>query len=92
MVAASPSKLRYLTLSVPIIFEISLVSFVVPGSGVQPGVFGWLTTSRLVGESSKFSVSEDLLSFSSSELTVGVYEDTARSEMHDPSAGRSFGS
>ena len=92
MVAASPSKLRYLTLYVPIIFEMSPISFVVPGSGVQPGVFGWLTTSRLVGEISKFCMSEDLLTFSSSALTVGVYEDAARSEMHDPGRGRSFGS
>jgi len=70
----------------------SLISSIVPGSGAQPGVFGWLITSKLFGEISELCVSEDLLSFSSSALTVGVYEDTERAEIHDPGGGFSYSS
>jgi len=44
--------------------------------------------SRLVDDTS--CVSEDLLSFSRSALTVGVYEETAKAEIQDPGDGSSF--
>ena len=50
--------------------------------GGQPGVFGWLMI-RIFDDASCCTFS-DTLSFWSSELTVGVYEEIANSEMQEP--------
>lgn len=80
-VAAAPSKLRDVLLSFPIAFAISFISFVVPGIGARPGVFGWLMISSLDHET---FCAEEILFFSRSALTVGVYEDTPKDKIHDP--------
>ena len=63
-------------------------SFVVPGIGERPGVFGWLITRSF--DDSRGRTPADNLNFDRSALTVGVYEDTAKSDMHDPGADVSF--
>ena len=63
-------------------------SFVVAGIGERPGVFGWLMIRSF--DDSGCCVLPDCLSFWRSELTVGVYEEIAKSEMHEPSGDRPF--
>jgi len=64
------------------------ISSVAPGSGEQPGEFGWLMIKSLEGDSDRTST--DLLTLSRSALTVGVYDDTAKSEIQEIRAGCSL--
>jgi len=57
-------------------------SFVVSGIAEQPGVFGWLMI-RTFEDAGCCSLA-GFLSVSIRELTVGVYEEIAKSEMHEP--------
>jgi len=59
-----------------------LISFVVAGIAEQPGVFGWLMIRSL--DDAGCCILSDALSFWSSELTVGVYEEIAKLEMQEP--------
>jgi len=58
------------------------ISFVVSGIAEQPGVFGWLMI-RSFDEAGCCTLAGSF-SFSISELTVGIYEEIAKSERHEP--------
>jgi len=60
------------------------ISAVVAGIGERPGVFGWLMIRSFDGAGCCTALL-DTLSFWSSELTVGVYDEIAKSEMLEPS-------
>jgi len=62
---------------------------VVAGIGERPGVFGWLMIRTL--DDAGCRKLADFLSFSSNELTVGVYEEMAKSEMQNPGGDRPLG-
>jgi len=59
---------------------------VVAGIAERPGVLGWLMIRSF--EDAGFCTLADCLTFSSKELTVGVYEEMAKSEMHNPGGDR----
>jgi len=64
--------------------RIASISFIVPLIGEQPGVFGWLmmrNSSDVNG-----SIFVEPLTVRRSALTVGVYDDTAKSEIQEPGA------
>ena len=61
----------------------------VAGIGERPGVFGWLMIRTL--DDAGCRKLADFLSFSSNELTVGVYEEMAKSEMQNPGGDRPLG-
>jgi len=58
------------------------ISSVVAGIGEQRGVFGWLMIRSF--DDAGCCILSDALSFWSRELTVGVYEESAKSEMQEP--------
>ena len=58
----------------------SCVSFLVEGMDKKPGVFGWLIRRR----SGYLEVVEEVLNILLRELTVGVYDETTKSETHCP--------
>jgi len=62
------------------------ISFVVSGIAEQPGVFGWLMIRSF--DVSGCCTLAGSLSFSVSELTVGMYEEIAKSKMHEPGGDR----
>ena len=62
------------------------ISFVVSGIAEQPGVFSWLMIRSFDDAGCSLA---GFLSISISELTVGVYDEIAKSEMHEPGGDRS---
>ena len=52
-------------------------------------MFGWLMMRSLEDDDGRTSESTDALTFSKSALTVGVYDDTAKSEIQDAGGDRS---
>jgi len=88
MDADSPSRQRESLLDVLIAFQMYFISFVVSGIGEQPGVFGWLMIRSF--DDANSCTRADSLSFCMSELTVGVYEEIAKSEMQKPGGDRPF--
>ena len=61
----------------------------VAGIAERPGVFGWLMIRSF--DDAGCCTFADSLSFSSKELTVGVYEEIAKSEMQEPGGDRPLG-
>lgn len=86
LVVPSPSSNNIVSISWSRIFlEIVCVSLVVAGMGGSFGVLGWLTKRILVLIR---LVLVDFLSLSSRVVTVGMYDDTAKSERHIPASVR----
>jgi hypothetical protein len=56
------------------------VSVWVKGMEERPGVLGWLIRIRLV----HLEEVDDAMNLSLRERTVGIYDGTTKSEMHDP--------
>jgi hypothetical protein len=56
------------------------VSVLVKGMEERPGVLGWLIRIRLV----HLEEADDAMNLSLRERTVGIYDETTKSEMHDP--------
>jgi len=65
------------------------ISRVVAGIGERPGVLGWLIIRSF--DDAGCCKLADFLCFSSNELTVGVYEEMAKSEMQNPGGDRPLG-
>jgi hypothetical protein len=66
---------------VPFINALRACVFVrVEGIEERPGVLGWLIRTRLV----HLEEVNDAMNLSLREWTVGVYDETTKSEMHDP--------
>jgi len=65
-------------------------SSVVPGIRESPGVFGWLIMRSLDNDDENGRALVGPFAFSKSALTVGVYDDTTKSETQDPGGGFSF--
>jgi len=58
----------------------------VAGIAERPGVFGWLMIRSF--DDAGCCKLADFLSFSNKEVTVGVYEEMAKSEMQNPGGDR----
>jgi hypothetical protein len=50
------------------------------GMAERPGVLGWLIRTRLV----HLEETDDAMNLSLRERMVGIYDETTKSEMHDP--------
>ena len=77
------------SLDAPIVLHMQFISFVVSGIAEQPGVFGWLMIRSF--DDVGCCTLAGSLSFSISELTVGIYEEIAKSERHEPGGDRPVG-